>query len=170
MDPREAERRVAARLEEAGLPRFASAVHDAKLDLLEITWGHGVTLFMDLTRKDIDGPIGGEERAVILGLAPCCEDCAPIDVYVPGSADDPRTDTSIPGAGRRLQQLRRGRRRARLSPSPATLTNRMRPQNAAHERSSTATSCALRASQSGPPVSTWMCALRPIALARTGKA
>ncbi len=97
MDPGEAERRFAARLEEAGLPHFASAVHDAKLDLLEITWGHGVTLFMDLTRKDIDGPIGGQERAVILGLTPCCEDCAPIDVYVPGSADDPRTDISIPG-------------------------------------------------------------------------
>ena len=54
MDPREAEGRFAARLEEAGLPRFASAVHDAKVDLLELTWGHGVTLFMDLTRKDIE--------------------------------------------------------------------------------------------------------------------
>jgi hypothetical protein len=85
MDPDEAERRFAARLEEAGLPRFASAVHDSELDLLQITWDHGVTLSMDLTREDIAGPIDDHERAVILGLAPRCEDCAPIDVYVPGS-------------------------------------------------------------------------------------
>ena len=97
MDPAEAERRFAARLEEAGLPSFASAVHDPELDLLVITWEHDVTLFMDLTRDDLDEPIGDEERAVILGLPPCCEECAPIDVYVPGSADDPRTDTAIPG-------------------------------------------------------------------------
>ncbi len=97
MDPDEAARRFAERLEEAGLPRFASVVHDTKLDLLQITWDHGVTLFMDLTREEIEEPIGDHERAVILGLAPCCEDCAPIDVYVPGSADDPRTDTSLPG-------------------------------------------------------------------------
>jgi hypothetical protein len=97
MDPDEAEHRFAARLEQAGLPRFASAVHDAKLDLLEITWEHGVTLYMDLAREDVAGPIDDEERAVILGLAPCCEDCVPIDVSVPGAADDPRTDTSIPG-------------------------------------------------------------------------
>jgi hypothetical protein len=52
---------------------------------------------MDLTREDITGPIDDQERAVILGLAPCCEDCAAIDVYVPGSADDPRADVPIPG-------------------------------------------------------------------------
>ncbi len=36
-------------------------------------------------------------RAGILGLAPCCDECAPIDIYIPGSAGDPRTDTTIPG-------------------------------------------------------------------------
>ena len=35
---------------------------------------------------------------MILGLSPCCDECAAaIDVYVPGSPDDPRTDASIPG-------------------------------------------------------------------------
>ncbi len=34
---------------------------------------------------------------MILGLGPAARTRAPIDVYVPGSADDPRTDTSIPG-------------------------------------------------------------------------
>ena len=68
MDPDEAARRFAERLEEAGLPRFASVVHDTKLDLLQITWDHGVTLFMDLTREEIEEPIGDHERAVILGL------------------------------------------------------------------------------------------------------
>ena len=97
MDPSEAERRFAARLEDAGLPPFVAAVYDPELDLLQLSWEHGVTLFMDLTREDIAEPIGDHERAVILGLAPCCEDCAPIDVYVPSSADDPRTDISIPG-------------------------------------------------------------------------
>jgi hypothetical protein len=80
MDPGEAEHRFSARLEEAGLPRFASAVHDPELDLLRISWEHGVTLFMDLTGEDLDSPIDDHERAVILGLAPCCVDCAPIDV------------------------------------------------------------------------------------------
>jgi hypothetical protein len=96
-DPDEAARGFAERLAEAGLPCFATAAHDPELDLLQLSWPHGVTLYMDLTREDIAAPIDDEERAVILGLAPCCEDCAPIDVYVPGSADDPRTDTSIPG-------------------------------------------------------------------------
>jgi hypothetical protein len=36
-------------------------------------------------------------RAVILGLRPCCEDCAKVDVYVPGCTDDPRDDAPIPG-------------------------------------------------------------------------
>ena len=54
MDTGEAERRFAARLEEAALPRFASAVHDPAL-----------------------------ERAVILSLSPCCEACGPIDGMSP---------------------------------------------------------------------------------------
>jgi hypothetical protein len=57
------------RLEEAGLPRFASAVHDPAFDLLQISWDNGVTLFMDLTREDVVGPIYDEERATILGRA-----------------------------------------------------------------------------------------------------
>ncbi len=97
MDPDEAARRFAERLEEAGLPHFVSAEHDTGLDLLKVTWAHGVTLYMDLTREEIVEPIDAHGRAVILGLRPCCDQCAPIDVYVPGSPDDPRTDTSLPG-------------------------------------------------------------------------
>lgn len=62
IDPGEAERRFAARLEEAGLPRFASAEHDADLDLLQATWARGVTLYMDLTREDIVDPIDAHGR------------------------------------------------------------------------------------------------------------
>ena len=76
MDPDEAERRLAARLKEAGLPSFVSAVHEPDLDLLRVTWAHGVTLYMDLTREEIVDPIDAHGRAVILGLRPCCEDCA----------------------------------------------------------------------------------------------
>ena len=98
MVPGEAARRFAARLEEAGLPRFVSAEHDAELDLLKVTWSHGVTLYMDLTREDIVEPIDAHGRAVILGLRPCCDECATNDVDVSGSRDDPRTDTSIPAS------------------------------------------------------------------------
>jgi hypothetical protein len=98
MDPDEAQRRIAERLDEAALPPFVSAEHDTELDLLKVTWAHGVTLYMDLTRDDIVDPIDEHGRAVILGLRPCCDECAAaIDVYVPGSSDDPRTDISIPG-------------------------------------------------------------------------
>jgi hypothetical protein len=76
MDPSEAAHRFAARLEEAGLPSFVAAVHEPDLDLLRVTWAHGVTLYMDLTREDIVDPIDAHGRAVILGLRPCCEDCA----------------------------------------------------------------------------------------------
>ena len=121
MDPGEAERRFAARLEEAGLPLFASATHHASLDVLEIRWEHAVTLFMDLTREDLDEPIGDDERAVILGLAPCCDDCAPIDVYVPGSPGDPRTDTSIPGI-----EIHRVRRSTPMTSPPSTASRSRR--------------------------------------------
>jgi hypothetical protein len=98
MDPSEAQRRFAERLEEAALPAFVSAEHDTELDLLKVTWAHGVTLYMDLTRDEIVEPIDEHGRAVILGLKPCCDECAAaIDVYAPGSPDDPRTDASIPG-------------------------------------------------------------------------
>ena len=76
MDPGEAARRFAARLEEAGLPAFVSAEYDAELDLLKVSWSRGVTLYMDLRRDDIVEPIDEHGRAVILGLRPCCEECA----------------------------------------------------------------------------------------------
>ena len=95
MDPGEAERRFAAMLEEAGLPRFASTHHAPDIDMLEFTWEHGLTLHFDLTREL--GPIDEWERAAILGIAPWDAERAPVDVYVPSSADDPREDTSIPG-------------------------------------------------------------------------
>ena len=89
MDPDEAERSFAELLEEAGLPRFASSFHDQAIAELQLTWDHGLTLHMDLRREV--GPIEDWERAAILG---CHE---PMHVTVPGSAEDPRTATSIPG-------------------------------------------------------------------------
>jgi hypothetical protein len=50
-DPDEAERRFAAMLEEAGLPRFASTFHDPVTNELQLTWDHGLTLHIDLTRE-----------------------------------------------------------------------------------------------------------------------
>ena len=44
MDPAVVADRFAARLEEAGLPPIASAAHVAELDMLEVSWAHGVTL------------------------------------------------------------------------------------------------------------------------------
>ena len=95
-DPDEAEARFAAMLEEVGLPRFDSAFHDPAIDELQLTWEHGFTIHLDLTRSD-ESPIDDSERAAILGLAPGCEDHEPIHVYVPGSVDDPRATPSIPG-------------------------------------------------------------------------
>jgi hypothetical protein len=95
MDPDEAERRFAELLEQAGLPRFASTFHDPAIDELQLVWEHGLTIHVDLTR-DV-GPLDDWERAAILGMAPECEDHEPIHVLVPGSADDPRSATSIPG-------------------------------------------------------------------------
>ena len=76
MDPGVATRRFAARLEEAGLPPFVSAEHDTELDLLKVSWAHGVTLYMDLKHDDFVEPIDAHGRAVILGLRPRCEECA----------------------------------------------------------------------------------------------
>jgi hypothetical protein len=95
MDPGEAERRFAAMLEESGLPRFASTHHDPGIDMLEFTWDHGLTIHFDLTRE-LD-PIDDWERNAILDIAPWDGEPAPVDVYVPGSPDDPRSDASIPG-------------------------------------------------------------------------
>ena len=84
MDPGVAARRFAPRLEEAGLPCLVSAEPDTELDLLKVSWAHGVTLYMDLRHDGIAEPIDEHGRAVILGLRPCCEECATF-------ADDPRS-------------------------------------------------------------------------------
>jgi hypothetical protein len=96
MDPDQAERQFAELLEEAGLPRFTSSFHDPTCDQLQVSWDHGLTIHIDLTRRDMD-PIGESERAAILGLPHRCDGHEPIHVTVPGSADDPRLDTSVPG-------------------------------------------------------------------------
>jgi hypothetical protein len=96
MDPDEAERRFAEMLKQAGLPCFTSAFHDPASDELQFAWDHGLTIHMDLTRREV-GPLDDWERAAILGLAPDCEDHEPIHVLVGGSGDDPRTAASLPG-------------------------------------------------------------------------
>jgi len=96
MDRNEAEQRFAAMLEEAGLPRFSSTSHDPSIDELQLRWQHGFTLHIDLTRRDWE-PIDDSERAAILGEPYYCDDHEPIHVTVPGSANDPRLDTSVPG-------------------------------------------------------------------------
>ena len=98
MDPADAARALAGRLAEAGLPCFASAAHDVELDLLKVTWTHGVTLHMDLTRQGFDEQIDAYDRAVILGLRPCCDECAKLDETDRGS-DPTRTEIPIPGFG-----------------------------------------------------------------------
>ena len=96
MPPDQAEQRFAKLLDDAGLPRFTSTFHDPTCDLLEVSWDHGLTFYIDLTRGDME-PIDEMERASILGLPYQCEDHEPIHVTVPGSADDPRVDRSVPG-------------------------------------------------------------------------
>src|SRR5829696_7200584 len=98
MDPADAARAFAGRLAEAGLPCFASAAHDVELDLLKVTWPHGVTLYMDLTREGFAEPIDAYGRAVILGLRPCCDECATRDETDRGS-DGWHTEIPIPGFG-----------------------------------------------------------------------
>ena len=56
MDPAAAARAFAGRLAEAGPPCFAFAAHDVDLDRLKVTWTHGVTLYMDLTREGSPSP------------------------------------------------------------------------------------------------------------------
>ena len=96
MDPEQAERHFAQMLDEAGLPRFDSTLHDPEIHELEFRWDHGFTIHVDLTRSDWE-PIHDSERAAILDEEYFCEDHEPIHVTVPGSADDPRLDSSIPG-------------------------------------------------------------------------
>ena len=95
MDPDSAQRLFAEMLEEAGLPRFTSSFHDPEIHELQLTWDHGFTMHIDLTRSD-QGPIDDWERASILGVDRCCG-CEPIHVTVSGSSEDPREDTSPPG-------------------------------------------------------------------------
>jgi len=57
-----------------------------------------VTLYMDLTREGFDEPIDTYGRAVILGLRPCCDECATRDETNRGS-DASRTEIPIPGFG-----------------------------------------------------------------------
>jgi hypothetical protein len=89
--PRAAIDLFAHMLDAAGLPRFASAVHRPETQTLEISWDHGFTLYVDLTRDDFE-PFDEYERAAILGLP-----LEPVHIYVPGCADDPRTEESVPG-------------------------------------------------------------------------
>jgi len=64
-----------------------------------LRWDHGFTINIDLTHRDVSpiSPIDDWERAAIVGQAPSRENAAPIDVFIAGSADDPRTAASIPG-------------------------------------------------------------------------
>jgi hypothetical protein len=95
-DPREADRRFAELLAEAGLPRFAFTFHDSAVDQLKLTWAHGLTTRVDLTR-DLS-PIDDWERVAILGQATGCDDPEPIHIAKGGSAEDPRTADSIPAS------------------------------------------------------------------------
>jgi hypothetical protein len=98
-DPDDDARRFAALLDEAGLPQFDSSFHDAAIDELQLSWDHGFTIHIDLTRGAELDPIDDWERNGILGQRIDCG-CDPepaVHITVPGSADDPRTDTSIPG-------------------------------------------------------------------------
>jgi hypothetical protein len=100
LDRYDAELRFAEHLKAAGLPLYSSTVHDPEAHDLEFRWDHGLSLHLDLTRGTVD-PIDEWERAAILGEGPTCECVAcepgPIDVYVSGSPDDPRTAQDIPG-------------------------------------------------------------------------
>src|SRR3954471_19310278 len=83
MDPGDAEREFAEMLDEAGLPRFESSVHDPTIHELQLTWDHGLTIHIDLTRWD-RAPIDDWERASILGEAPDCG-CEPFHLTAYGS-------------------------------------------------------------------------------------
>jgi hypothetical protein len=67
MDPRDAERRFATLLDEAGLPRFDRTLHIPGLHELQFIWDHGFTIHLDLTRHDLE-PIDDWEAASILDL------------------------------------------------------------------------------------------------------
>ena len=95
MDPHQTMRDFAAMLDEAGLPPFAAALHDLMGDELLLEWPNGLTICVDLEAKELE-PLDEDDRAAILG-EPCSCGFPPIDVYVPGSPDDPRNDEDPPG-------------------------------------------------------------------------
>jgi hypothetical protein len=95
LEPGDAERRFAEMLDEAGLPRFTSTHHHVSSDSLELSWDHGLSIYMDLTRGEIE-PLDEWDRSAILG-GPMCECEEPIHVTVAGAPDDPRAMREIPG-------------------------------------------------------------------------
>ena len=96
LDPVDAERRFAAMLDEAGLPRFDSTSHDREAGVLELTWEHGLTLHLDLSHGEIS-PLDDWERDAILGGPISDEHLGPIHVSIPSSPVDPRANRPIPG-------------------------------------------------------------------------
>jgi hypothetical protein len=93
IDPAEAERQFASLLERGGLPPYTSCRHDPDANELEFVWEEQKLIVFvghEFTDGELD-PIDDEVRAAILG------EPEPIHVSVPGSADDPRIDRSIPG-------------------------------------------------------------------------
>lgn len=97
LDPLEVERRFAEMLEAAGLPSFGSVYHDPEIGMLELTWDHGVTLHVDLTRGGPIEPLDEWDCRAILGLPLGYGEEEPVYITVPGSAQDPRADKPSPG-------------------------------------------------------------------------
>jgi len=96
LDPDDAERQFAEMLDEAGLPRFESTSYDPDTSTLALSWDHGLSLHLDLTRGEIS-PLDAWERTAILGGPIGDEYLGPIEVTVAGSPADPRSTKSIPG-------------------------------------------------------------------------
>ena len=59
--------RFAELLDEAGLPRFDDCHYHADSDMLQFSWAHGYSIWMDLSHDDEIEPIDEDERAAILG-------------------------------------------------------------------------------------------------------
>ena len=87
------QRRYAEMLDSDGLPRFDHSDYDPETNTLRLTWNHGLTFHIDVTADEIE-PFDEEDKRAILGFMPWEE---PIHVTVPGSPEDPRSETSIPG-------------------------------------------------------------------------
>lgn len=87
---RDAERRFAQMLAEAGLQPFAYSRHDRKNRKLEFSWGLGASFFIDLSCGYLP-PLDEQLRAVIREIS------EPIHITVPGAPEDPREVEEIPG-------------------------------------------------------------------------